>query len=66
MKAIEVLSSIAFFLLDVTQVIYTYTPAGQRETVTDERGVTTYGYDLRDRLISVENPDGSTLTYTFS
>ena len=32
---------------------------GQRETVTDGRGVTTYEYDARDRLLSRTDPDGS-------
>jgi RHS repeat-associated protein len=50
---------------DTTQVTYTYTPTGRRETVTDARGVTTYTYDQRDRLLTVQNPDGSILSYTY-
>ena len=31
-------------------------PTGRRETATDGRGTTTYGYDLRDRLVSLTQP----------
>ena len=34
-------------------VSFTYTATGRRETATDARGTTTYGYDLRDRLTSL-------------
>ncbi len=44
---------------DHTYVSYTYTPAGQRQTVTDYRGIMSYQYDIRDRLTHVGNPDGS-------
>jgi YD repeat-containing protein len=33
-----------------SNVAFTYTPSGQRETMTDASGVTTYSYDPRDRL----------------
>ena len=37
-------------------VSFTYTLTGRRETATDARGTTTYGYDLRDRLTSLTQP----------
>ncbi len=50
---------------DSSQVIYTYTGTGKRESVTDNRGTTSYSYDLRDRLLTVNNPDGTSLVYTY-
>ena len=47
------------------QVTYTYTATGQTETITDARGVTTFAYDLRGRLVGVENADGTTLSYDY-
>jgi RHS repeat-associated protein len=49
---------IAKEFIDGTSVSYTYTKTGQVETVTDSRGVTTYKYDKRDRLISRTDPSG--------
>ena len=45
-----------------TSVRFTYTPTGQRETVTDARGVTSYAYDERDRLVARTDPDGTAIT----
>jgi RHS repeat-associated protein len=45
-------------------VSYTYTLTGRRETMTDASGVTSYGYDNRDRLTSKATPQG-TLTYSY-
>jgi RHS repeat-associated protein len=50
---------------DESEIAFTYTGTGQRETVTDTRGTTSYIYDQRDRLLSVSNPDGTTLIYTY-
>ena len=36
------------------QVSYTYTPTGQRATMTDMSGMTSYSYDNRDRLLLKE------------
>ena len=47
------------------QVSFTYTPTGRRLTATDDRGVTTYGYDNRDRVTSLVYPDGRSLTYAY-
>ena len=38
---------------------YTYTPTGNRQTVADSRGTTTYAYDARERLVSRIDPAGS-------
>ena len=43
---------------------FTYTAAGQRETMTDATGTTRYAYDSRNRLSSKAAPQG-TLTYTY-
>ena len=45
-------------------VANTYKPDGQRATVTDPRGVTTYGYDSLGRLASVTHPTGETVNYS--
>ncbi len=39
-------------------VSYTYTLTGQMESVTDVRGVTSYAYDVRDRLVGRTDPNG--------
>ena len=44
---------------------FTYTANGQRETVVDARGTTSYEYDVRDRLVSRTDPDGATIAYTY-
>jgi RHS repeat-associated protein len=44
---------------------FTYTPSGRRDTVTDDRGVTSYDYDVRDRLASLTYPDGRSLAYSY-
>lgn len=48
-----------------SQVSFTYTPGGLRETVTDARGTTTNTYDARNRLLQVTNPDSTSLIYTY-
>jgi RHS repeat-associated protein len=45
-------------------VTYSYTPAGDRATMTDASGTTTYGYDSRHRLVNKTTPQGA-LTYTY-
>lgn len=45
-------------------VTFTYTDAGQRASMADASGVTSYLYDARDRLVSKQTPQG-TLTYTY-
>lgn len=49
-------------------VTYTYTPTGQRDTVTDDRGVTDYDYDENDRVVRIDQPFGdgrAEITYTW-
>ena len=43
---------------DGVSVDVTYTLSGQRSTVTDARGTTTYSYDANDRLSRVTHPGG--------
>lgn len=43
---------------------FTYTPTGQRASMSDASGATTYSYDKRDRLLTRSTPIG-TLTYTY-
>jgi RHS repeat-associated protein len=45
-------------------VIFTYTPSGQRASMQDASGSTTYSYDSRDRLLSKATPQG-TLSYSY-
>ena len=42
-----------------------YTPTGQRATVTDNEGTTSYSYDPRDRLTRIELPSGRVLEYSY-
>ena len=45
-------------------VTYSYTLAGDRASMTDASGTTTYVYDNRHRLVSRQTPQGA-LTYTY-
>jgi RHS repeat-associated protein len=45
-------------------VSFTYTPIGQRASMTDASGTTSYSYDVRDRLLSKATAWG-TLSYTY-
>jgi RHS repeat-associated protein len=45
-------------------VQFTYTSAGQRQSMADESGTANYTYDLRDRLLTKATPEG-TLTYSY-
>ncbi|MBI9050026.1 MAG: hypothetical protein JEZ00_11440, partial [Anaerolineaceae bacterium] len=47
-------------------VSFTYNNAGQRVTMTDGIGTTTWTYDERSRLVSVNDAYGSELTYTYN
>ncbi|WP_189525243.1 putative Ig domain-containing protein [Nostoc sp. 'Peltigera membranacea cyanobiont' 232] len=50
----------------VATVSYTYDPVtSQVKTVTDGRGVTSYGFDSYDRVNLISNPDGQTASYTY-
>ncbi len=50
--------------LNEPTVSFTYSPAGQRLTMNDASGMTSYGYDNRNRLVSKATPEG-TLAYTY-
>ncbi len=45
-------------------VTYSFSPNSIRSGMTDASGVTTYGYDLRNRLLTKATPEG-TLTYAY-
>jgi YD repeat-containing protein len=50
--------------LNEPEVSFTYWPSGQRKTMTDASGTTSYTYDTRDRLKIKATPQG-TLLYTY-
>lgn len=50
---------------DLSEVLFTYTPTGQRQSVTDARGTTQYQYDERNRLLARTDPDGVQISYTW-
>jgi RHS repeat-associated protein len=43
-------------------IVTTYNADGSRATVTDARGVTTYGYDTAGRIASITHPGGEVVT----
>ncbi len=45
-------------------ITFTYTPTGQRDTMTDPSGQTIYTYSNRDQVLTKATPEG-TLTYTY-
>jgi RHS repeat-associated protein len=47
-------------------VSYTYYPTGQRKTVSDYLGTTTYLYDNRYRLTTEAKPDGKSISYEYN
>lgn len=47
-----------------SNIVFTYTDSGQRESMSDQSGVTAYQYDNRDRLVEKATPQG-TLTYAY-
>jgi RHS repeat-associated protein len=51
--------------LNQPEVTFTYTINGQRESMTDASGTTSYSYDERDRLTAKVTPQG-TLSYTYN
>jgi YD repeat-containing protein len=48
-----------------TPIGFTYYPTGQRKTMTDASGTTTYAYTARNQLLSKATPQG-TLSYTYN
>src|SRR5262245_47171384 len=51
--------------LDDLDPIYTYDLNGNRTSMIDPTGLTTYSYDALNRLISMTNNKGQTTTYTY-
>jgi len=47
------------------RIIYTYDQVGNRISMTDPAGTTSYTYDYLHRLISVTNPDNKTISYQY-
>ncbi len=50
---------------DGTATTFTYTASGQQETITDERGRTSFFYDSRNRLVYRVDPDGTEIHYAY-
>jgi len=60
----RLLSRVSDPTLNEPTVSFTYTATGQRATMTDASGTTTYSYDSLDRLTQKATPEG-TLNYTY-
>ncbi len=52
-------------LPDNSSFAFTYTATGQRDTIVDGRGTTTYTYDTQDRVLSRMEPDGISIRYGY-
>ncbi len=59
------LTSITYSDGSTPDVYFSYDPDGQRSTMTDGTGETTYGYDADQRLTSVTNGAGATVSYSY-
>jgi RHS repeat-associated protein len=60
----RVLSKIPDASFHAPTVAFTYNPGGNRATMTDASGVTSYQYDSASRLIQAAKPNGA-LSYTY-
>jgi RHS repeat-associated protein len=58
------LSTITYFD-NTPSVNFTYTATGQRDTMTDARGLVKYSYDGQDRLIGITPANGSSINYMY-
>jgi RHS repeat-associated protein len=47
------------------QIVYTYDEVGNRISMTDSFGTTSYEYDYLNRLITVTNPDSKVIRYEY-
>ena len=65
-SAIDNLVKTSFAATPTQDVAYTYNALGQRSTMTDQTGTSTYTRDALGRLTSVTQGDGHTLTYTYT
>ena len=61
----RLLSKVPDASLNQPTISFTYNVSGQRATMTDASGTTTYAYDVRNRLASKQTPFG-TLSYTYN
>jgi RHS repeat-associated protein len=52
-------------LADGSQTSIAYMITGQRQSVTDSRGTTTYGYNPQGQVTTVTNPDGQQISYGY-
>lgn len=52
-------------MADGTAFDYTYTPTGERASVTDARGVTAYEYDSVGRPVRITHPGGEIVSYAY-
>lgn len=50
---------------DGSQESFTHTATGQVETATNAGGSTAYTYDINNRLVRLDNPDSSSIDYTY-
>jgi len=50
---------------DGREEVTTWDAVGNRLTVSDTRGVTTWRYDARDRMLTKTDPDGTVLAYAY-
>ena len=48
-----------------SDVSFTFDANGNRTSMTDATGVTTFAYDFYDRLVRVDNPDGGFVIYSY-
>ena len=51
---------------DGSSLLVTYNGMGERLSVVDSRGATSYDYDTRNRLVRRADPDGLTLDYAYT
>ncbi|HHL32720.1 MAG TPA: hypothetical protein ENJ41_09040 [Oceanospirillales bacterium] len=50
---------------DNTEVTSTYTVTGQKDSITQNQGTTTYQYDQQNRLTKIDYPTGNFIAYKY-